>query len=235
MRRLALLALILVPAPARADLLGFASRGDFDASSSGVTTETFASGRITNSNVTGPIAGPGEYRDASGNLVFAEGELAEGFSINTENVFLTSNLRLYEASPGGAIFVGVPGDYKITVDFDVPATAVGLDIYSVPSRRPVSVLAYGSEGSLLGTHLVHANPTTPTFVGLAATGGDAISRLVIDDLALSSSSPGLGNLSFGTLASTGLLVPLSPVPEPGSLAMAALGLAAAGLVAIRAR
>lgn len=111
-------------------------------------------------------------------------------------------------------------DGKLIVDFTIPTTHFGLDMFwfdvGFPLAHPATVQVYGADDVSLNYSVNIFEPFAPNsrFFGFADNGG--IGRVVLfrDEGESEGVSPIIDNLTFG----------FTPVPEPGTLTLALLGL-----------
>lgn len=230
----AALAACLHPAAARADLVFFADRSAFNAANPGLATEDFEEARV---GTGGAVTFLPPLSAVTDNAAFRPGEILPGVTIRTQRRGASSGGRAMLALGAGAVtgtskIIGASttgdADDELALLFDPGVSVIGVDLYSAftfgPSlATPIDIDILGLDGSLLGVTTVNIPAVAGGFFGVFST------TALIGSIEINARDTNNGfrvelidNLSFGSRA----------VPEPGSLALVAVGVA--GLL-VRAR
>ncbi len=195
---------------ARADIVVFNTRADFNAAAPGLPVETFESGLVAAGAVT---LCPSPLSSASGSPCFTPGGLLPGV--------------VFSASPGLALLgAGVagntsrvlgPNSFFDSLDLTFADTfAVGFDVFSGPAAGVLVVRVFDPANNLLGSFQGFI-PVTGEFFGVLST------TVRIGRINIASQSGVVGqlvdNVAFGAAAQTAL------IPEPATMILLGTGLA----------
>jgi hypothetical protein len=198
-------------APASALVIDYNSRAAFQAASGSLTLEDFEDSEVLPGDgigVTGPV-------DAfSSNPAFRPGDIAAGLSINTvlqgpSNIAVIGNNFFDLGSVSVTVFANGPGPLRL--DFSVPVSALGFDLRSLVQAQVQTIELFDALGSV-GTWSVATPLGAGTFIGFTSTTSITSARINGPFFA------GVDNIEFGNAA--------ADVPEPASLGVLGLGLAA---------
>ncbi len=180
---LALAALLLFGSgPARAALTYYDSRLAFDSGNAGLAFEDFEEG-TPETNFDSPLD------STTNNAVFSPGEIVPGVSFSTD-ASPGLDLRLQDLAT--TLVLAPPSTLRrLVIEFSIPVSAVGMDVYQFNAAGDVSIEVSGQSG-VLGLVSV---PTSlaGAFFGVHSSSAD-ITRIVIDD---SDILPGIDDLEFG--------------------------------------
>ena len=215
--------LIGLASPASASLITFNSRAAFNAAAPGLPVEDFEEGNaVAGSGV--PIESP--LNSSTNDGFFLPGEILPGLTLQSSNVGLSGDLYLggpgWDGNP--SIMVG-SNFFQESLNLLFSGTnAVGLDIGSLFSDSTIAVSIFGAGDLLLGSFNVAATGSG-TFFGVVNDSG-SITRINLNSL--TGQTEWADNIAFGTAAS-------SPVPEPATLSLLAVGLVGAAVRRFRRR
>lgn len=202
-------ALLLCNTTLHADFETFTSRADFNVAAPGLPIENFE-------NLTNPVAATGV--DLIGDVVNSEtlknpispGDLLPGFSVTTERLATSpESLALLNEAAGypttlSNLIGPIQGEDELVLDFSPGVSAVGFDMWGLvgESNTGESYLdaVFYKNQFIIGSMRVDANYTA-RFIGGVATGGDFITRVVLENQQDAMGGDDLGefidNLAFG--------------------------------------
>jgi PEP-CTERM motif len=211
------LAVFLLAVPAYADLMTFSSRSSFDTTAPGLPVETFEAG-LTSPN--SAVICPGPVSSAAASACFPLGALLPGVvygavgAANTQLGVLGARFGPPQENWDNSSKVFGPQNSLATLDvtFTTGVSAVGFDAFPGTLPGNIAISLFSLSNDLLGTSSIPAH-VGANFFGVVSTTG-LIGRVNIEG---QSAVPfeSIDNLAFGT----------TPVPEPSSLLLFAVGLA----------
>lgn len=205
--KLSVLAIVALSsaAVAHAGSIQFTSASQLSASD---TTLTFPS-----TSVSTPVSSPVSYSAGGNTLTFSDA--GSKFELDQVGVtYFTSGFAngteiLYAAGFSGAAA-------PITIDFLNPVGQVGFNAEEFAGGNENFTFSAFDNAVLIGSFMATGNdPNSLAFLGLSATGGDAITSLVVSDT--QGNNIALGPIAFGASSP-------SPVPEPSTMVLMGTGL-----------
>ena len=160
-----------------------------------------------------PVSSPVSYSAGGNTLTFSDAgskfQLDQAGTNYFQTGFASGTEILYAAGSSGAAA-------PITIDFLNPVSQVGFNAEEFAFGNENFTFSAFDNALLIGSFMATGNdPNSLAFLGLSATGGDAITSLVISDT--QGNNIALGPIAFGASSP-------SPVPEPSTLLLMGTGL-----------
>lgn len=218
-----LLAMLAASMPARASVTLFATRATFHAAAGHVITEGFEHCRRVTTAVVGPLdaAHPGE---ACGGAALAPGlRLSDDGGPAGDALYLAA--PGYAANRTRAIGQNGPASDALALDLATPTRAVGFDVFqnfgggAQLGRAASFGIDLWSQSMLLGHYTISVPSGRGAFFGAISDGAPITRAEINNPLAYDL----VDNIAFAPARSALLSSFASPAPEPGVIALLALG------------
>lgn len=204
--------------PAKAAIIVYTNRADFNLAAPGLPVEGFELATISNGAVD---AIPAPLNSSSSNVYFAPGSILPGISFSTSATHSGDEIAILGAGFSGSPSKLIVANYYVDsfrIDLNPGVMAIGFDVHSFNGGGTVEISVYSPSSVLLGTYQTSASQTG-VFWGVISN-ADAIGSLILTDLA--GGAEGVDNVAFASS--------VGQIPEPSTLGLTGAALAGIALL-----